>query len=280
MSERTYYVLCADNCKFESMTKQQILSAIYQGVTYGTIDVGEGLVSQIREINHNANISFWIGTQAEYNAISQREENVIYIISDDTSKEELIADVEALAQTVDGIQTAVTTAASDIAAVDEAIDDLAAETTDLETAIDGLEANMTTISGSVDDLEDDIDDLNTLKGQITSGGQVVLHESTNNTFLTSLQTFALSASHTGYHKLMVIIKVKAAGVAKADRVTSTAIYYPAALNGDRFCIETYRSKSASAAPVVGMFSTNEFYKVCQANSLNSDPFDLKIIGII
>lgn len=89
-NERKYFVLCADNCKFESMTKEQILTAILQAISTGEIkDVDTGFVTTVKEQNSGAGLSFWVGTQAQYNAIETKIANCFYIITDDTTAEEL-----------------------------------------------------------------------------------------------------------------------------------------------------------------------------------------------
>ena len=101
MSERTYYVICADGCKFESMTKEQILTAIEQAVSNGKIiNVDTGFVTKIKECNKNAALTFWIGTQAEYNALPEITENCFYIVTDDTSGEDFDAAFEELKEKV------------------------------------------------------------------------------------------------------------------------------------------------------------------------------------
>lgn len=94
---RTYYVICADGCKFESMTKEQILSAIEQAVSKGEIkDVDTGFVTKIREKNKNAGLSFWVGTSAEYNALATINNDCFYILTDDTIGDDLKAAIETL----------------------------------------------------------------------------------------------------------------------------------------------------------------------------------------
>lgn len=84
---RKYYVICADNCKFESMTKEQIFAAIEQAITTGEIkDVDTGFVTKIKEQNTGAALTFWVGTKAEYNAIEEKARNCFYIITDDTQE--------------------------------------------------------------------------------------------------------------------------------------------------------------------------------------------------
>lgn len=88
MSNRNYYVICDDNCKFESMTKEQILSAITQAVEGHTVgDVDTGFVTTLKEQNANTGLRFWVGTTAQYNALASRERNVLYILTDETPEE-------------------------------------------------------------------------------------------------------------------------------------------------------------------------------------------------
>lgn len=98
MADRKYYVLCEANCKFESMTKEQILTAIEQAISKGEIkDVDTGFVSTLKEKNGGSGISFWIGTQSEYNAAVENGvdlTDVFCIVTDDTTEEDLLAEIE------------------------------------------------------------------------------------------------------------------------------------------------------------------------------------------
>mgnify|MGYP000011353296 FL=1 len=89
-SERIYYVLSENNCKFEGLTKEQILSAIEQAVNSGKIkDVDTGFITKIKEQNKNAGLMFWVGNQAEYNALESKRNNCLYIITDDRKNESI-----------------------------------------------------------------------------------------------------------------------------------------------------------------------------------------------
>lgn len=106
--ERKYYVLCADNCKFESMTKEQILAAISQAVSTGEIkDVDTGFVTKIKEQNSGAALSFWVGTSAEYNALPEKAGNCFYILTDDTAKEDIENLLKVLNEATTALQTTV-----------------------------------------------------------------------------------------------------------------------------------------------------------------------------
>ena len=103
------YGIDGANNKIETMTKEQILDAIAQAQQgHSVFDYDDAFISKIKEINHGNQLRFWIGTQAEYNAIATHENNVLYIISDDNSKEEIVAAIENLAETVSGIQDVLT----------------------------------------------------------------------------------------------------------------------------------------------------------------------------
>lgn len=95
--ERKYYVLCEQNCKFESMTKEQILTAISQAVNEGTIgDIDTGFVTKIRTIN-NKDLKFFVGQQSEYELLTNAEkDNLFAIITNDTTKEALLQAISDL----------------------------------------------------------------------------------------------------------------------------------------------------------------------------------------
>ena len=87
---KKYYCFCGSNCKYETMTKEQILAAITQAVETGKIhDVDTGFVTKVKETNGGKAVTFWVGTQAQYNAIENKELNCMYIITDDTKFEDL-----------------------------------------------------------------------------------------------------------------------------------------------------------------------------------------------
>lgn len=93
MSEtgRTYYCLCNDNCRFETMTKEQILAAIANAIQTGEIsDVDTGFITKIKDTNKGSYIDFWVGTTAEYNALTTYEKNRLYIKTDDNTYQTLI----------------------------------------------------------------------------------------------------------------------------------------------------------------------------------------------
>lgn len=90
MSGKKYYCFCSSNCKYETMTKEQILAAITQAVESGTVsDVDTGFVTKIKELNSGKAVTMWVGTTAQYNALTEHVENCIYIKVDDTTGEDV-----------------------------------------------------------------------------------------------------------------------------------------------------------------------------------------------
>lgn len=87
-----FYVVSDDKCFYEGMTKEQILAAITQAIESHEIhDVDTGFVTTIKEGNQNKALTFWIGTTAEYNAIEEKLDDCIYLLTDDTELEDLEA---------------------------------------------------------------------------------------------------------------------------------------------------------------------------------------------
>lgn len=91
------YVLCGQNCKYEGMTKEQILTAIVNAIQTREIgDINTGFVTTIKTVN-NQPMKFFLGKQAEYAQLTEDDkQNLFAIITDDTTRENLIAAIEAL----------------------------------------------------------------------------------------------------------------------------------------------------------------------------------------
>ncbi len=84
----TYYVIGEGNNFYEGMTKEQILAAITQAIETHTItDVDTGFVTKLKEKNKNNQLSVWVGTEAEFNAIEEKDQNTLYIKTDDSTLE-------------------------------------------------------------------------------------------------------------------------------------------------------------------------------------------------
>ena len=103
MAERNYYVIRDDGCKFPAMTKQQIYALLDETISSGHLPTdyqSGGFVTQIKEKNRNTDLSFWVGTQAEYNALDPKPQNTFCIITDDNSRDEIVTRIEELMKKV------------------------------------------------------------------------------------------------------------------------------------------------------------------------------------
>lgn len=109
MSERTYYVICDDNCRFESMTKEQIVAAIAQATGNTPTSVDDAFITKIKEKNAGKTLTFWAGTTAQYNAITQKDSNCIYIVTDDTTGSDIEAALQELQGEIDDANAKITT---------------------------------------------------------------------------------------------------------------------------------------------------------------------------
>lgn len=65
--------MCAANCKFPVYTKEQVLSILQQMIDGGSlagVDPSQSpIVALLREEHKNNTLSFWVGSEAEYNAL-------------------------------------------------------------------------------------------------------------------------------------------------------------------------------------------------------------------
>ena len=96
---KKYYCFCGSNCKYETMTKEQILAAITQAAETGTIgDVDAGFITKVKENNAGGYVTFWTGTQAQFNALPSIEMNCLYIFTDAPSTADMEATIIAAVQ--------------------------------------------------------------------------------------------------------------------------------------------------------------------------------------
>lgn len=102
MTTPIVYVICNNNCKYEGMTKEQILTAIAQAVSEGKIsNIDTGFITTIKTIN-GAPLKFFVGTQAEYEALTtDQKHNLFAIITNDTTKADINEILETLTKELD-----------------------------------------------------------------------------------------------------------------------------------------------------------------------------------
>ena len=114
-------------CKFEGMTKEQIINAIVEATGVTPSDVDAGFISTIVEQNNSRSVHFWFGTQAEYDALETYDSNTFYIIDGDAT----IDDLEA------GVQNA-----------DEEIDEVREDLQAVDTDLQGFKDSLTFLGGT------------------------------------------------------------------------------------------------------------------------------------
>ena len=79
----SFYCFNESNCKFETMTKEEILEAIAQAAEGGlAFDSEAAFITKVKESNAGGFVTFWVGTQAQYNALQSIDNNCQYIITD------------------------------------------------------------------------------------------------------------------------------------------------------------------------------------------------------
>ena len=96
MADRVYYVLCADNCKFEGMTKEQIYAAIAEATGNVPTGIDEAFITRIVEQNANIALGIWYGTEAEYNALEEKPENTLVFFKDSSFEKKVTQEIESL----------------------------------------------------------------------------------------------------------------------------------------------------------------------------------------
>ena len=110
-----YYVFDDGKNKFEGMTREQIMAAIAQATGTTPSDVDDGYITTIKEQNENQGISIWVGTQAQYNALAETDENTLYCITDPNETNELQNEIDLLRAQIAEISTQGTEIANGIA---------------------------------------------------------------------------------------------------------------------------------------------------------------------
>lgn len=59
-----------------------------------------GYIESLKELNKGGKLTFWVGTQAEYEALETKSGNCFYIITDDTSSEDINTAIQTLSEEI------------------------------------------------------------------------------------------------------------------------------------------------------------------------------------
>lgn len=79
MADKTYFVLCADDCKYEGMTKEQIIAAIAEATGATPTSIDDAFITKIKEQNANVAMKIWVGNRAQYNALTPAADTLYFI---------------------------------------------------------------------------------------------------------------------------------------------------------------------------------------------------------
>lgn len=153
MPDRNYYVLCDSNCKFPSMTSEQILAAIAEATGNTPTNVDDAFVTKIREMNASQNLRFWIGTSAEFNALTERDGNTLYILTDDSTLESIDALISDFDGRIEVNSENVTKAFEQIAAANSGIKSNASGIEAVNRRIDSVDVNIMSINSKFVNLQ-------------------------------------------------------------------------------------------------------------------------------
>lgn len=95
MADKKYYCFCETGCKYETMSKEQILTAITQAVQNGTVgNCDTGFIQTIKTVN-GLPLRFFVGTQYDYEALEDKE-NLFAIITNDATTSGILEAIEEL----------------------------------------------------------------------------------------------------------------------------------------------------------------------------------------
>lgn len=90
MAEDTVYALDSGGNRIATFSAEQILEAINAAITTGEIPSElTAFIDAIKEQNKGKSLKFWLGTQAEFLALENTEEDIIYFINDSTNLKDL-----------------------------------------------------------------------------------------------------------------------------------------------------------------------------------------------
>lgn len=107
MAETKVYALDEGKNQWETMTREQITAAILQAVNEGTIgDIDAGFITKIQDMNKKGELSFWVGSMAEFNALETKDPATLYIYTDDPTIDDIEAAIAAVEEDLEGYKGA------------------------------------------------------------------------------------------------------------------------------------------------------------------------------
>lgn len=180
--ERVYYCLCGDNCKFETMTKEQIITAIAEATGKTPTNIDSAFITKVKEQNKGTALYFWIGTTAEYNALETKDEFCYYIKTDDTTLDDMYNAIKDIRNVVEELQGGVEEAKHDVAELQNDVAELQhnveKNNKSINANIQGLQSNVTELQHDVAELQNDNESINTSIQSLQDGVEEAKHDVT------------------------------------------------------------------------------------------------------
>ena len=100
-----FYVFCDDNCRYEGMTKEQIIAAIAEATGSAPTAIDDAFITKLKEIRAGDTAQLWIGTEADFNALDPQPiinkssvrigaDGIMYICTDESLNSKAVAHAE------------------------------------------------------------------------------------------------------------------------------------------------------------------------------------------
>lgn len=118
--DRIFYVVCDDDCRIEGMSKEQIFAAIAEATGNVPSGLDDAFITKIKESNTGGGVSFWVGTEAEFNAISPAAETSCIIARVDASGKVYLCTDDSLVKEIERVLQIVPTKQNQLAWLNEA----------------------------------------------------------------------------------------------------------------------------------------------------------------
>lgn len=104
--------------------------------------VNGGYVKALKELNTGGKFSFWVGTTDEYTAITEKVNNCFYILTDDSSRNEILVTLENLESRIESNEFDIDALKGQDLTSAAFISDLQAKDKELESKIDDLQSEI------------------------------------------------------------------------------------------------------------------------------------------
>lgn len=123
MSNNPYFVFDGKLCKTEGMSKEQIIAAIAEATGTTPSGLDDAFITKLKEMNRGNNFSFWLGTTAQYNDLATKEQNRLYILTDESFADDIEQAIQESQEAINGLSEDVGTLQNDVGNLQTELDD-------------------------------------------------------------------------------------------------------------------------------------------------------------